>query len=113
MKIDDEIESAGAEPAGQPEIVAEARETTRPLDDDDVVEVGMVAHHRLGWSLDEIGEARAREAPLQGADGRRREHDVADQPQADEQDVVGRFYGSIFASSMSITGMSSLIGYTR
>ena len=44
------------------------------------------------------------------------ENDVADQAQADEENLTGRSverdlpYGSIVASSISITGMSSLIG---
>jgi hypothetical protein len=42
-------------------------------------------------------------------DERGGEDDVADEPRPDEEDVQG----SIVASSMSITGMSSLIGYTR
>jgi hypothetical protein len=48
-------------------------------------------------------------------DERSREDDVADQAEADEQDSHWKGerrspYGSIVASSISITGMSSLIG---
>jgi hypothetical protein len=60
----------------------------------------------------EIGEVRAGEPAFQRAHDRRREHDVADEAQADQQQAA-RDQGSTVASSMSITGMSSLIGYTR
>lgn len=113
MKIDHEIESRGAQAAGQLEIVAEALDAARPIQHDQRVEIRMMTDHWLGGCFDKVCESRVRKAPLQRADGRRREDDVADQPQADEQDVVDGRYGSIFASSMSITGMSSLMGYTR
>jgi hypothetical protein len=47
--------------------------------------------------------------PPHRGDGRRGENDVADQTQSNQQDLQG----STVASSISITGMSSLIGYTR
>jgi hypothetical protein len=61
--------------------------------------------------FDEVGEVGVREPVAEAADGRRREDHVADLPQADQEDA--RDQGSIVASSMSITGMSSLMGYTR
>jgi hypothetical protein len=45
----------------------------------------------------------------QTADERRSEDDVTDESGTNEKNLQG----SIVASSMSITGMSSLIGYTR
>jgi hypothetical protein len=50
-----------------------------------------------------------RVALAQGAQQRCREGDVSDQTRPYQQDLQG----SIVASSISITGMSSLIGYTR
>jgi hypothetical protein len=47
-------------------------------------------------------------APERG-DGWCCEYDIADQAQPNEQNVQG----STVASSISITGMSSLMGYTR
>jgi hypothetical protein len=41
------------------------------------------------------------------------EHHIADQAQPNQQDLQWTLYGSIVASSISMTGMSSLIGYTR
>ena len=49
---------------------------------------------------------------LERSEDRRREHDVADHSQPDQQNRA-RVQGSTVASSISITGMSSLIGYTR
>ena len=69
----------------------------------------MMADDRRGRRLHQVVEARGRKAAAQGAEGRRREDDVADQAQADEEDLQG----SMVASSISITGMSSLMGYTR
>jgi hypothetical protein len=45
-----------------------------------------------------------------GSNGRRREHDIANQSEPHEEDVQMPIYFSIVASSMSMTGMSSLMG---
>jgi hypothetical protein len=52
---------------------------------------------------------RVGKPPAQRVDSRRREHDIADlaQPYEENSDVG---YSSIVASSISITGISSLIG---
>ena len=64
--------------------------------------------HRRRVTLDEIRDPRAGIRPAQRPDQRRREDDVADQPQANQENLRSRY--SIVASSISITGMSSLIG---
>ena len=110
MKVDDEIELRGAQSPREIEVVPQPRQAARAFDDDDLVDARVMTHHRLGRSFHEVRNARVWEFPPERADGRRREHDVANQPQTDEKDVV---YGSIVASSISITGMSSLMGYTR
>ena len=79
----------------------------------------MVFDDRLGRRLDEITDVGVGKPSAQGADGRRREDDIADQAKPDEQNLsrmtlsVSKGQGSTVASSISITGMSSLIGYTR
>ncbi len=78
----------------------------------------MVAHHRFGRRFDEVGDAGVGKPPPQRADRRRGEDHVADQAQANQEDLRTWHsepwtYFSIVASSISITGMSSLIGYTR
>ena len=120
MKIDDQVESPGAQPSRQPQVVGDARPASWPLDDDDLVEVRVVANDRRGGGFDEIGEAGVRESLAESGDGRRREHHVADQAEPDEQNVhpstplraspVGEGQGSTVASSISMIGMSSLIG---
>jgi hypothetical protein len=45
-----------------------------------------------------------------GSNGGSREYDIPDQSEPDEQNIQMPIYFSIVASSMSITGMSSLIG---
>ena len=67
---------------------------------------GLCSTHRRPLALDQIRDRRIRVRPPQRPDERRREHDVADQPEANQEDLQG----SIIASSISITGMSSLIG---
>src|SRR5687767_3502090 len=53
---------------------------------------------------------RVGESVAEGPDSRRRKGDVAEEAKSDEQDSG---QGSTVASSISITGMSSLMGYTR
>ncbi len=113
VKIDDEIEALPPQLARERAVVADAREAAWPLDDSTRSSMcGMMAHDRFGGGLDEIGDAGIREAALESANDRRGEDDVADQAEPDEQNGP-RTQGSIVASSISITGMSSLIGYTR
>ena len=73
----------------------------------------MVRDDRFGGCFHEIRKVRVREAAPEGANRGRGEHHVANQAQTNEQNLQGATYGSIVASSISITGMSSLIGYTR
>lgn len=113
MEIDDAVEPFSAKERGQLNIVAQAGEAARTFDHDDRIEIGMVPDHRLGRRFHEIGEMRVGEAAPQGADRGRGEYHVADQAQPDKQNLQGWLYGSTVASSINITGMSSLIGYTR
>ncbi len=74
--------------------------------DDQFVDIGIVLDDRRRGRLDEVRDVGLGKAPAERANGRRREDDVADLPQPDQQDLQS----SIVASSMSMTGMSSLIG---
>ena len=109
MKIDDQVKVCGVKPARESEIVVPSRQAAWPPGNDEVVELRMVTDDGFGWSLDEIREMRVGKPAPQRANRGRGEYHVANQPQPDEQDSQG----SIVASSISITGMSSLIGYTR
>jgi hypothetical protein len=105
MEINREIVAAAPQPADQRDVGGPP--TARR--DDDLRQMRIAGDDRGGARFDEIVEARIREAIAQCANGRGREDDVPDLAKADEQDLQG----STVASSMSITGMSSLIGYTR
>jgi hypothetical protein len=107
MKVDDEIEALRSEPSHQREI----RSKTGVRGDDDRVQVRIVFNEGRSMWFDEVGEVRVRKSLPDAPNGWRREHDVADLTQANEENSHIQF--SIVASSMSITGMSSLMGYTR
>ena len=73
---------------------------------DDFVEMRVGGDDWSGRGLDEVGEVRVGKPLAQGGHGRRRENHVAYLPETNQQDLQG----SMLASSMSMTGMSSLIG---
>ena len=47
MKIDHEVESGRPQTAREREVVSEPRQAARALQDDDLVEIRMMADHRL------------------------------------------------------------------
>jgi hypothetical protein len=135
VEINHEIEPLGAQTASEREIVEQALQPARPIDHDNRVEARLMTHHRFGRRFDQIGDVAVGEFAFECADGRRREHHVANQAKTNEKNLqrsscsirsnevailepwnVGTLepcYFSTVASSISITGMSSLIGYTR
>ena len=74
------------------------------------VEMRIVTHDRGSFFFDDVSDAGVGIVAADGSNGRSREHDIADQSEPDEQNIQMPIYFSIVASSMSITGMSSLIG---
>lgn len=112
MQIDGHVEPLASQAPGERPVVPHAFPSSGTIDDDELVDVRTVPHHGRGGGFHEIGDVCVGEPALQGAHDRRREDDIADEAQADQQDAA-RIQGSTVASSMSITGMSSLIGYTR
>ena len=62
MKIDRDVETVRAQAPRQTDVVGETREATRPCDDDDVVQRGVVSNYRLGRSFNQIRETRGRKA---------------------------------------------------
>ena len=108
MQIDCDIESFSAKMSRVHQIVAPSRQARSPGDHQHGVQMGIAANDRFGQRLDDVGEVRIRIRPPQRVHERCREHDVADQSEPDKEDLQG----SIVASSISITGMSSLMGYT-
>src|SRR5437016_11639845 len=67
----------------------------------------MVRQHRSGVGAGEKAQPGARHRAAQGCRHGEREDLIPDAVRPDEQDV----HDSLIASSMSMTGMSSLIGY--
>lgn len=83
MKIDRDVETVRPQAPRETDVVNETREAARPFDDDDVVQCGVVAHHRLRRSFNQIRESRGREAAAESANRGRGEYHVADQAQSD------------------------------
>ena len=76
--------------------------------DDQFVDVGIPVDNRCGVGLDDVGDVGVRILPPERAEERRREDHVANRAQPDEQNA--HYSWSTVASSISITGMSSLMG---
>ena len=110
MKVDREIVSLAPQPSDERDIGAQAARRVRAARDDHRVEMRVVAHDRRSFFFDDVSDAGVRVVAADGSNGRSREHDIADQPEPDEENVQMPIYFSIVASSMSMTGMSSLIG---
>ena len=85
MQVDDEIEARCRELARQSPIVGDPRQSTGVRDRDHGVQVRVPGDDRRGGRFDEVRERRVRVPAPQRADDRRREHDVADEAQADEK----------------------------
>jgi hypothetical protein len=91
VKVDHDVEPPRPERASYPQVLPESRHATCPRDGDHLVEVRVAVHDRRRGLLDQIRQARIREAAAERANGRRGEDDVADEAQPHQQDVhVGR-----------------------
>ena len=124
MHVDGNIETAAAKASPGREVVAQPGEPAAVRDGDHLIQMRIAGDDRRGRRLDDISEVGVGIVPAQRGDDGRREYHVADQPQPDQKDFhygrasppSGGFlpagHGSIVASSMSMTGMSSLMGYT-
>ena len=110
VKVDREIVSFAPQPSDERDVGAQPSRRVRTAGDDHVVEMRIVPHDRRGFFFDDVGDAGVRVVAADGSDGRGREDHVANQPQPDEEDVQMPIYFSTVASSISMTGMSSLIG---
>jgi hypothetical protein len=106
MEVDRQIVVLPPQFPAERDVGEDAADAAAPRHDDHFVEVRVGRDNRRCRRLDQVGEVRIGEPAAQGGDGRGREHDVADLPQADQQNLQG----SMLASSISMTGMSSLIG---
>ena len=110
MKVDREIVSLAPQPSDEREIGEQAAGRVRAARHNHGVEMRIVTHDGFSFFFDDVGDAGVGVVAAEGSNGRSREHDITDQPEPDEQDVQMPIYFSIVASSISMTGMSSLIG---
>jgi hypothetical protein len=109
VKINGQIESHLPQPARHRQVVCHASQSGTTLDKEYFVEVRVGMNHRLCQRLDEVCDVGLWILTPQRPNQRRRKNDITDQAQPDQNNSQG----SIVASSISMTGMSSLIGYTR
>ena len=106
MEIDRHVESGPAQLPGGRDIVPKPPQAGPLRNFNDIADVRIAADHGGGGRFDEVGEMRSGIAPPKRPDQRCREDYIANQAEANQEDRQG----SIVASSMSMTGMSSLIG---
>ena len=89
VEVDDRVETGAPQPQGHRRVFAQARGAAEERRDDHLVEVRVAGHDRRGRRLDQVGQVRGGPGAPDRADDRGRQHDVANQPQADEQDLQG------------------------
>ena len=110
VKIDRKIVTLAPQPPDERDIGAQAARRVRAAATITSSRCGLWRTTGCGFFFDDVGDAGVGVVAADSANGRRREHDVADEPQPDEENLQMPIYFSIVASSMSMTGMSSLIG---
>jgi hypothetical protein len=87
MEIDDEIIPPAPQAPSQLHVRNDSRGTRGLRRDDHLVEVRVPGHHRRGRRLDQIRQVPLGICPLQRAQHRSREDDVADQAETDEENL--------------------------
>jgi hypothetical protein len=80
VQVDSDIEMLPPQPPRKRQVVTHTRHTASPWDDNDVSQITITADDRGGSRFDHIGELALGIAPSEGANQRRREHHVANQP---------------------------------
>jgi hypothetical protein len=114
VKVDGQVVAIGPQAASEAEVGRETGHAAYARGHNYVVQAGVAGDDGRGGGLDKIGEVGIRKPATQRVDGGRGEDDVANLTEPDEKnprDVIANpIHSSTVASSMSITGMSSLIG---
>jgi hypothetical protein len=80
VQIDGDIEMPPPQLPRKRQVVTHTRHTAGPWDDNDVSQITITADDGSGTRFDDIGELAVGIAPSEGANERRREHHVANQP---------------------------------
>src|SRR5262249_13990649 len=94
VQIERHVEPLRAELSGHGEIVTPSSGTGSSPDDDHLVEMRVAADDGGRGRFNEIGEMRPGKVPAQRPHERRREHDVADEPWADQKDLLQGCYAA-------------------
>ena len=106
MKINGEIVCMASQSTTQRDVAREPRDAAHARCNDDLVDVGAAGDDWRGGRFDEVSDVSVWKPLAQRVNGGCREYYVPDLPKTDEENLQG----STVASSISITGMSSLIG---
>lgn len=108
MQIDRNVVAAARQSSSRIDVVREPRKAVAARNDDEFVDIGIPFDNRCGVGLDDVGDVGSRIVPTEGSDERGCENYVSNRAQSNEQ--YAHYSGSTVASSISITGMSSLMG---
>jgi hypothetical protein len=87
MEIDRHVEPAGAETPCQPEVVAKPGHAAAAGGHDHFVQMRIGRNHGRGCRLDDVRNVGVWKTIAQAANGRRRENNIANLPQANEQNA--------------------------
>jgi hypothetical protein len=108
VQIDREIEAGGAKLPRERQIVAHPVPPAAVWHHENFVEVWVGPKNRGSVGLDEIGDPGIRKASAQRSNRGRREHDVANQPWPDQEDLHGK---AISQQPSAISQQPSAISY--
>ena len=111
MKVDRDVVAAGTQRPDEAEIAAQAGNPAQPVRDDHFIEMGVVLDDRQRRRFDHVCKVRIGKLCPERTNRRCGEDHVANLAKPDQED--SRDQSSTVASSMSMTGMSSWMGYTR
>lgn len=111
MEIDRKVIARGPQASDKGYVVAQSADSVAFRNHDHFVQMRIVRNDGCRQRLNDVAEVSVREVLAQGTNRGRREDNVADLAQANQKDPFVQ--GSTVASSTSMTGMSSLMGYTR
>ena len=85
MQIEDDVETLRAQTSRERDIVTKPGQSAAAGDDDHFCEVRVPGYYWRRLALDQIRQPRVRKRPLERADERRGEDDVADEAKANEE----------------------------
>src|SRR5207248_9019931 len=89
VKVDGQVVARALEAPGKLQVCGELDEGVPFRRDDDLVDARVALDDRRRRRLDEVGDVSLRKPVTQGANRRRREHDVADLAETDKEDSGG------------------------